>query len=281
MKVQIEGLSVGYEKQTIVREMSLQIAEGKITTIIGANGCGKSTLLKAITRVIPYQGGNVIIDGKSIAKMNTKALAKKLAILPQNPESAQGLLVQELVSYGRFPYQKGLGSLSKKDKEMIEWALEVTRLTEFCDEPVDSLSGGQRQRVWIAMALAQGTEMIFLDEPTTYLDMAHQLEVLELLERLNKDEGRTIVMVLHDVNQASRFSHEIIALTKGQLAGHGTPEQIMTPALLRKVFNIDAVIGNDPRTKKPICITYDLIKGEEERDEEMADDFARTLVGSM
>lgn len=260
MRLQIEDIRVGYDDKTIVHDLSIDIPDGEITTIIGANGCGKSTLLKAITRIIPYQGGSVILDGANIQKMNTKKLAQELAILPQSPESASGLLVEELVSYGRFPYQKGFGNLSTKDCDMIDWALQATNTTEFRKRAVDSLSGGQRQRVWIAMALAQETNIIFLDEPTTYLDMAHQLEVLELLQQLNEKEGRTIIMVLHDLNQAARFSDYMIALSEGHLIKAGPAAEVMTNETLRKVFSIDAVIGEDPRTKKPMCLTYDLIK---------------------
>lgn len=260
MRLEIESIRVGYENKTIVHDLSLQIPDGKITTIIGSNGCGKSTLLKAITRILKHESGQVILDGQNISKMKTKELAKELAILPQSPESAHGLTVEELISYGRFPYQKGFGNLSQKDKDVIGWALQVTKTEEFRLQSVDALSGGQRQRVWIAMALAQETDIIFLDEPTTYLDMAHQLEVLELLYRLNEEQGRTIVMVLHDLNQAARFSDYIVALSQGELVKFGTAEEVMVPEVLKKVFNIDAVIGKDPRTNKPMCITYDLLQ---------------------
>ncbi|HZH61685.1 MAG TPA: ABC transporter ATP-binding protein, partial [Metabacillus sp.] len=220
-----------------------------------------------ITRIIPHQSGNVILDGGDISKENTKILAKKMAILPQTPESASGLTVGELVSYGRFPYQKGFGRLTKKDYEVIDWALEVTGTKDFKFRPVDALSGGQRQRVWIAMALAQETDIIFLDEPTTYLDMAHQLEVLELLQKLNKEQERTIVMVLHDLNQAARFADYIIALKDGQVIKAGDCEEVITHEVLKKVFHIDAEIGTDPRTNKPMCITYNLLKGEEDNEE--------------
>ncbi|KMK94646.1 ABC transporter ATP-binding protein [Rossellomorea marisflavi] len=260
-------LSVGYDDRLIVKNLSVSIPDKQITTIIGPNGCGKSTLLKAITRIIPHQTGNILLDGQNIHKQSTKELAKKMAILPQTPESASGLTVGELVSYGRFPHQKGLGRLTKKDQDMIHWAMEETGTLPFKHREVDALSGGQRQRVWIAMALAQETDIIFLDEPTTYLDMAHQLEVLELLERLNREQGRTIVMVLHDLNQAARFADHIIALKDGDLVSSGTGEQVITRETLRKVFNIDAEIGRDPRTLKPMCITYNLIKGEEQHEE--------------
>lgn len=257
-----DDLSIGYGERLIVKNLSVDIPDKKITTIIGSNGCGKSTLLKAITRIIPHQSGTVLLDGKNISKEKTKTLAKKMAILPQAPESTSGLTVGELVSYGRFPYQNGFGRLTKKDYDVIDWALEVTGTIDFKFRPIDALSGGQRQRVWIAMALAQETEIIFLDEPTTYLDMAHQLEVLELLQKLNREQARTIIMVLHDLNQASRFADYIIALKDGEIVKAGACEEVITPDVLKDVFQIDAVIGRDPRTNKPMCIIYNLLKGE-------------------
>lgn len=262
VRLYTDDLNIGYGERLIVKNLNIQIPDKKITTIIGSNGCGKSTLLKAITRIIPHHTGEVILDGENIVKENTKILATKMAILPQTPESASGLTVGELVSYGRFPYQKGFGRLTKRDYEVIDWALEVTGTIDFKYRPVDALSGGQRQRVWIAMALAQETEMIFLDEPTTYLDMAHQLEVLELLQKLNVKQQRTIVMVLHDLNQAARFADYIIALKDGEIVKAGNCEEVITHNVLRQVFQIDAEIGKDPRTNKPMCITYNLIKGE-------------------
>ena len=271
-------LHIGYGGDHIVKDLSVSIPDKKMTAIIGSNGCGKSTLLKAITRIIPHQSGSIVLDGGSIMTEDTKKLAQKMAILPQTPENAKGLTVSELVSYGRFPYQKGFGRLSKKDYEVINWALEVTGTEAFKYTAVDNLSGGQRQRVWIAMALAQETEMIFLDEPTTYLDMTHQLEVLQLLRKLNKEEGRTIVMVLHDLNQAARFSDYMISLKNGRVVKAGTSEEIMQPAVLREVFQIDAVISRDPRTGTPMCLTYDLIKGEDlnEKNHHSAYPLART-----
>jgi iron complex transport system ATP-binding protein len=262
VRLSTDELSIGYGERLIVKNLSIEIPDKKITTIIGPNGCGKSTLLKAITRIISHQFGNILLDGNDISKVNTKLLAKQMAILPQTPESASGLTVGELVSYGRFPYQKGFGRLTKKDYEVIDWALEVTGTIDFKFRPVDALSGGQRQRVWIAMALAQETEIIFLDEPTTYLDMAHQLEVLELLQKLNLEQERTIVMVLHDLNQAARFADHIIALKDGEVVKAGNCEEVISHKVLKKVFNIDAVIGHDPRTRKPMCVTYNLLKGE-------------------
>ncbi|WP_010097340.1 ABC transporter ATP-binding protein [Ornithinibacillus scapharcae] len=266
-RIRTENITVGYGDSTIIKDLSVEIPDKKITTIIGSNGCGKSTLLKALTRIISHQSGEIILDGKSISMENTRVLAKKLAILPQTNTIPTGLTVGELVSYGRFPYQKGFGRLTKKDLEVIDWALEKTGTIDFKYQVIDSLSGGQRQRVWIAMALAQETEIIFLDEPTTYLDIAHQLEVLELLQQLNQNEGRTIVMVLHDINQAARFADHIIALKDGEIVKTGTVEEVINSNVLRKVFHIDAVISKDPRTNKPICMTYNLLKGEASNEE--------------
>lgn len=262
VRLHTNNLNICYGDLLIVKDLSVEIPDKKITTIIGSNGCGKSTLLKAITRIISHQSGTVILDGRDIAKENTRLLAKKMAILPQTPESASGLTVGELVSYGRFPYQKGFGRLSKKDYEVIDWALEVTGTEDFKFRSIDALSGGQRQRVWIAMALAQETDIIFLDEPTTYLDMAHQLEVLELLQKLNVEQERTIVMVLHDLNQAARFADYIIALKDGEIIKAGNCEEVITHNVLKEVFHIDAEIGRDPRTNKPMCMTYNLLRGE-------------------
>jgi iron complex transport system ATP-binding protein len=267
VRLYTDKVTIGYGERLIVKNLSVQIPDKQITTIIGPNGCGKSTLLKAITRIISQQSGTVVLDGMNISKENTKVLAKKMAILPQTPESASGLTVGELVSYGRFPYQKGFGRLTKKDYEVIDWALDVTGTKDFKFRPVDALSGGQRQRVWIAMALAQETDIIFLDEPTTYLDMAHQLEVLELLQKLNAEQERTIVMVLHDLNQAARFADYIIALKDGHIVKAGNCEEVITPDVLKEVFHIDAEIGRDPRTNKPMCITYNLLKGDCQHEE--------------
>ncbi|MCR8849747.1 ABC transporter ATP-binding protein [Rossellomorea sp. SC111] len=266
VRLYTNDLNIGYGDRLIVKDLSVEFPDKRITTIIGSNGCGKSTLLKAITRIISHQSGNVVLDGQNISKGDTKELAKKMAILPQTPESASGLTVGELVSYGRFPHQKGMGRLTKKDYDVINWALEVTGTHEFKYREVDALSGGQRQRVWIAMALAQETDIIFLDEPTTYLDMAHQLEVLELLQKLNQEQERTIVMVLHDLNQAARFADYIVALKEGEIVKSGSCEEVITHDVLKKVFHIDAEIGRDPRTNKPMCITYNLLKGEDQHE---------------
>ncbi|PLS08029.1 ABC transporter ATP-binding protein [Neobacillus cucumis] len=278
VRLYTNDLTIGYGEQLIVKNLSVTIPDRKVTAIIGSNGCGKSTLLKAITRIISQQSGAVVLDGKDISKENTKLLATKMAILPQSPESAGGLTVGELVSYGRFPYQKGFGRLTKRDMEVIDWALEVTGTSDFKFRPIDALSGGQRQRVWIAMALAQETDIIFLDEPTTYLDMAHQLEVLELLQKLNIEQGRTIVMVLHDLNHAARFADFMIAMKNGHIVKAGDCEEVMTRDVLQEVFQIDAEIGRDPRTNKPMCLTYHLIKGDDSNEKAIIPDYSALSV---
>lgn len=261
-----ENLQIGYGDKTIVENLTLQINKGEITTIIGANGCGKSTILKTLARVHAAKSGIVYLDGKMIHKVPTKEIAKKMAVLPQSPEAPNGLTVYELISFGRSPHQSGFGRLTDNDRKVIDWALGVTGLTLFADHPVDALSGGQRQRAWIAMAIAQETDLLLLDEPTTYLDMAHQLEILQLLEKLNKEQNRTIVMVIHDLNHAARFSHQMVALRSGNIVKEGTAEEVMTPEVLKTVFQIDAEIVKDPRTKKPVCLCYDLIQKEQELD---------------
>ncbi len=254
-----EAISIGYGDKLIVNELNLEVPDGKVTSIIGPNGCGKSTLLKALSRILNVQTGQVLLDGKNLHSTSTKEIAKKIAILPQSPDVADGLTVGELVSYGRFPHQKGFGRLSKQDKEEIEWALNVTGTHEFKYRSINDLSGGQRQRVWIAMALAQKTDIIFLDEPTTYLDISHQLEILELVQELNREQGCTIIMVLHDINQAIRFSDHLIAMKSGKIVAQGQTEEVLTNEILEEVFNIDAELSTDPRTGKPMLVTYNLL----------------------
>ena len=252
-------LDIAYEHRTIVEDLNIQIPDGQITALVGANGSGKSTILKAMARIMQPKGGSVLLDGKSIHKQSTREVAKQMAILPQNPTAPEGLTVAELVSFGRFPYQKGFGSLKSEDKEMVQWAIEVTGMTEFHDRPIDQLSGGQRQRAWIAMSLAQDTDILFLDEPTTFLDMAHQLEVLHLLEHLNRTAGRTIVMVVHDLNHASRYAHHMIAIKQGKAIASGSPVEVMTADVLREVFGIEADIVADPRSGLPLCLPFALV----------------------
>ncbi|MBJ6361130.1 ABC transporter ATP-binding protein [Paenibacillus sp. GCM10012307] len=261
------NLDIAYEKRMIVEDLNIAIPQGKITALVGANGSGKSTILKTLARIMSPKNGSVLLDGKSIHKQSTKEVAKQLAILPQNPTAPDGLTVSELVSYGRFPYQKGFGSMSAEDRKIVSWALDATGMSMFADRPVDQLSGGQRQRAWIAMTLTQETDIIFLDEPTTFLDMAHQLEVLQLLEKLNREEQRTIVMVVHDLNHASRYAQHMIAIKSGKVAGVGAPAEVMTPEIFREVFNIEADIVLDPRSGVPLCLPFALIHPHQEPQE--------------
>lgn len=254
-----KNLNISYGNVDIVKDLNLNIPKGKITTIIGANGCGKSTILKTIGRVITPKSGNIYINGKDLYKENPREIAKNMAILPQSPQAPSGLTVEELIAYGRFPHQKGFGKANDKDKDIVNWALEITGIEEFKDRNIDDLSGGQRQRAWIAMALAQETDILLLDEPTTYLDLAHQLEILKLLEDLNKKQGRTIVMVIHELNNAARFADHMIGIKKGRVVCEGSADEVMTKENLKEIFNIDAEIVKDPRTKKPVCITYDMV----------------------
>ena len=255
-----EGISVGYEDRIIIEPMDVALPEGKVTSIIGPNGCGKSTLLKALSRTMPTRSGAVYLNGTAIASLPTAQIARQMALLPQSPSAPGGLTVKELVSYGRYPHQKGFGRLTNKDREIIAWALEITHLTAFADRAIDALSGGQRQRAWIAMALAQDTDLILLDEPTTYLDMAHQLEVLELLQSLNRDQGKTSALVIHELNLAARFSDWMIAMKDGSIRAAGTAEQVMTPPMMKEVFGLEALIEPDPWTGKPSLVSYRLAR---------------------
>ncbi|MCR8845119.1 ABC transporter ATP-binding protein [Paenibacillus sp. SC116] len=257
-RLRTEQLRIGYNDTVIVDNLNVSIPTGKITALVGSNGSGKSTILKTMSRIMRPSGGNVLLDGRSIHEQSTKEVAKQMAILPQNPTAPEGLTVSELISYGRFPHQKGFGSMTKEDREVVQWAIEVTGLTVFHDRPVDQLSGGQRQRAWIAMALAQQTDILFLDEPTTFLDMAHQLEVLQLLNKLNEEEGRTIIMVVHDLNHASRYAQHMVAIKSGTVICEGSPQEVVTQDVLRQVFGIEADIVPDPRTGVPLCLPYQL-----------------------
>lgn len=258
-QISAEHISVAYEDKIILEDLSLDLLDGNITTIIGCNGCGKSTLLKALTRIQAIKSGQILIDGEAIAKLSTKEVAKKIALLPQVLEATEGISVYELVSYGRFPHQKYLGNLTSFDRDKIHWAMEVTKVTPYANLDVDSLSGGQRQRVWIAMALAQDTDTIFLDEPTTYLDMNHQLEILELLYRLNQENHKTIIMVLHDLNLAARFSDCLVAMKDGKIKYQGTAKEIMTDAILKDIFHVKAQIVTDPIFNRPTLLSYQLL----------------------
>ena len=254
--IQTDSLTLSYGDRIIINELDLNIPKGEITVFIGANGCGKSTLLQSIARLLKPKSGSVLLSGSDIAKLPTKEVARKMAMLPQSPVPPEGLTVLQLVKQGRYPHQSWLKQWSKRDEEIVEKALEATGLTDFKDRQVDELSGGQRQRAWIAMTLAQDTDIILLDEPTTYLDMAHQIEILDLLYELNANEGRTIVMVLHDLNLSCRYAHNIIAIRDQTIYAQGKPEDIISCGLVRDVFGMDCQISTDPIFGTPLCIPY-------------------------
>ena len=252
----IKDLTLSYDKDIIIDDLSIEMRQGKITTIIGPNGCGKSTLLKSMSRILEPKQGQILLDGKNIFSIPTKDLAKELAFLPQSQDIINGLTVFELISYGRYPYQKGMGKLSENDLNAIDEAMALTQVQSLKNRTIDQLSGGQRQRVWIAMSLAQETDKIFLDEPTTYLDIAHQLDVLHLLKHLNEKEGKTIVMVLHDINQAAFFSDDIIAIKEGQIFKSGKAEEVISKEMIQDVFNVNVDIMFDQTNHKPITFNY-------------------------
>ena len=257
--ISTKNLNISYGNLDIVKDLNLDIPKGKITTIIGSNGCGKSTILKTIARIIQAKSGDIFVNNINIKEQSPKDLAKVMAVLPQSPQAPSGLTVEELIAYGRFPHQKGFGKMKKEDEDIVTWALKSTGIEEFRERPMEALSGGQRQRAWIAMALAQQTEILILDEPTTYLDLAHQLEILKLLEELNRKQGTTIVMVIHELNNAARFADHMIGVKKGKVVCEGTAHEVMTKENLKELFNIDAEIVEDPRNNKPVCITYDML----------------------
>lgn len=248
------NLTLGYENSTIVQDLTLAIPPGQITVFIGANGCGKSTLLRGLARLLKPTQGAVYLDGKSISQRSTKSVAQQLGLLPQSPVAPEGLTVKELVAQGRYPYQNWLQQWSTQDEQSVQQALEITDLVELGDRPLDTLSGGQRQRAWIAMTLAQNTQILLLDEPTTFLDLAHQIEVLDLLHYLNQQQERTIVMVLHDLNQACRYADYLVAIKEGQIFAAGDPKTVITEDTVQAVFNLECQIYSDPIAGTPMCV---------------------------
>ncbi|MCD5325059.1 MULTISPECIES: ABC transporter ATP-binding protein [Pontibacillus] len=251
-----DHVTLGYGEKTILNELNIEIPKGEITVFVGGNGCGKSTLLRSMARLLKPQSGHVVLDGKAISKMSTKSVAQQLAILPQSPVTPEGLTVLQLVKQGRYPYQNWFKQWSQEDEDAVEQALRDTNLEELKERTVDSLSGGQRQRAWIAMTLAQDTDIILLDEPTTYLDMTYQIEILDLLFELNEREGRTVVMVLHDLNLASRYAHNIVALKDQTVYAQGKPEEVVTCQFVQDVFSMTCNVTSDPIFGTPMCIPY-------------------------
>ncbi|WHZ06169.1 ABC transporter ATP-binding protein [Neobacillus sp. YX16] len=254
--VETKNLSLSYGDTLIIDELNLIIPKGEISVFIGANGCGKSTLLRSIARLLKPKSGVITLDGEAIAKLSTKEVAKKMAILPQSPVAPEGLTVLQLVKQGRYPHQSWLKQWSEEDEKKVNAALKATRLEDLKERTVDSLSGGQRQRAWIAMTLAQDTDVILLDEPTTYLDMTHQIEILDLLFELNEKRKRTVVMVLHDLNLACRYAHNIVALKDQTVYDQGKPEYVINRSLVKNVFGMDCEVTMDPLFGTPLCIPY-------------------------
>jgi iron-siderophore transport system ATP-binding protein len=247
-------LQLAYGDHVVVDGLDLEIVDGTVTTLIGPNGCGKSTLLRALGRLMPVRRGHVLLDGRRIDKTPTREVAKVLGVLPQAPVAPEGLTVGDLVARGRHPHQSWYRQWSSDDEDIVAEALAWTGMADFADRRIDALSGGQRQRVWISMALAQGTEVLLLDEPTTYLDLAHQVDVLELVERLNRERGRTVVMVLHDLNLAARYADRLVAMKDGAIVAAGPPAEVLTPELLREVFALDAEVIPDPTCGTPLVL---------------------------
>ena len=249
-----QNLTLGYDNNKIIKNVDLSIPQGKITALVGANGCGKSTLLRGLARLLKPYGGTIYLNSTDVFKLSTKAVAKKLGILSQSPIAPEGLTVRDLVACGRYPYQNLLQQWTKADEHFVEIALETTRMKELAERDLDTLSGGQRQRAWIAMALAQNTDILLLDEPTTFLDLAHQIEVLDLLWELNQTQGRTLVMVLHDLNQACRYADYLVAVNQGSVYIQGHPKEVMNEEMVLDVFGLECQIISDPVSGTPMCV---------------------------
>ncbi|KQS88177.1 MULTISPECIES: ABC transporter ATP-binding protein [unclassified Rhizobium] len=247
-------LSAGYDKAEILHGLDLTVPPGKITVIVGANACGKSTFLRTLSRLISPSEGHVLLDGKSIHRMPSRLLAQTLGLLPQSPIAPEGITVADLVSRGRHPHQGLFSRWTRQDDEAVDNALTATKTFDLAERPVDELSGGQRQRVWIAMALAQQTDILLLDEPTTFLDINHQIEVLDLLTDLNHTRGTTVVMVLHDLNLAARYADHLVALADGRVHVSGKPEEVLTEETVRHVFGLESRVIVDPTSGRPIML---------------------------
>ncbi|WP_339230545.1 ABC transporter ATP-binding protein [Oceanobacillus sp. FSL K6-2867] len=249
-----EQLVAGYDNKTVIQEISLTIPSNKISVIIGANASGKSTLLKTLAQLIKPTSGKINLDGKSLAKIPSKQLARVLGLLPQSPIVPEGISVADLVGRGRFPHQSMLSGWTKKDYEAVAEAMRIMDITKLANHNIDELSGGQRQRVWIAMALAQQTDILFLDEPTTFLDITYQIEILDMLTDLNQKMGTTIVMVLHDINLSARYADNIFAIHNGKLVAEGEPSKVITSPLVKDVFGLDCIVVEDPISGSPSVV---------------------------
>jgi iron complex transport system ATP-binding protein len=265
-----EHLSLAYDERRICDDLTVDIPHGKVTVVVGANACGKSTLLRGLARLLKPESGTVLLDGHDIHRLPTKEVATRLGILPQQPIAPEGITVSDLVARGRSPHQRFFRQWTRADELAVEQALQATRTDDLADRSVDELSGGQRQRVWIALALAQGTPLMLLDEPTTFLDLAHQVEVLDLLAELNETEERTIVVVLHDLNLASRYAQHLIAMKDGAIVAEGPPEQVITAELVADVFGLEAHVIDDPLTGTPLVLPVPARRGDPEAESVLA-----------
>ncbi|MFD9633488.1 ABC transporter ATP-binding protein [Streptomyces violascens] len=247
-------LTLAYEDRTVVHGLDLAVPDGRVSVIVGPNACGKSTTLRALGRLLKPRGGAVLLDGTELARIPTRKIAQSIGLLPQSPVAPEAITVADLVSRGRQPHQHWWQQWSEADERAVTDAMERTDVAALADRPVDELSGGQRQRVWIAMALAQETDVLLLDEPTTYLDISHQVEVMDLVRQLNHERGRTVVMVLHDLNQAARYADHLVAMKAGRIVAEGRPEDVVTADLVREVFGLDSVVVPDPVTGSPLVV---------------------------
>ena len=253
-RLHAQQVTLSYGDRTVVEALDLDIAPGRITAIVGANGCGKSTLLRALARLLAPKQGRVLLDGEPIGARPTKQVARVVGLLPQSPLAPEGITVADLVGRGRHPHQRLLARWNAHDHEAVAEALAATDTTELAERSIDELSGGQRQRVWVAMALAQQTDILLLDEPTTFLDIAHQIEVLDLLAELGRTRGTTIVMVLHDLNLAARYADELVAMCEGRIVAGGPPSQVLDADLVQQVFGIRSHVIDDPVSGGPLVI---------------------------
>jgi iron complex transport system ATP-binding protein len=253
-RLRTQQLTIGYDDNTVIAELSVDIPNGRVTAIVGPNACGKSTLLRGLARLLKPSGGQVVLDGLDISTMHTKEVARRLGLLPQTSIAPEGITVADLVSRGRFPHQKVLRQWAREDADAVTEAMRATAVDGLSGRLVDELSGGQRQRVWVAMVLAQQTPMVLLDEPTTYLDIAHQVELLDLFAQLNREQDRTVVAVLHDLNHACRYADHIIAMKAGQIVAQGDPNAVITEALVEDVYGLKCQIIDDPQTGTPLVV---------------------------
>lgn len=249
-------LTLGYDKTIIIDDLNLAIEPNQITVLVGGNGCGKSTLLKSLARLLKPSSGEILLYDQNLLEQSGKAVARKLAILPQGPTAPEGLTVEQLVRQGRYPHQNWLQSWTEQDEQLVQKALHDTNMQDFAARPIEALSGGQRQRAWIAMALAQDTEILLLDEPTTYLDLTHQIEILDLLFELNQTQNTTILMVLHDLNLACRYAQQMVAVKQGKVFCQGAPEDILNFDMVKSVFDMECHITQDPLFGTPMCIPF-------------------------